>query len=171
MGRSKPRAPLPSEQDTGTLPDPDNPGPRALHTHDGHRNERFSHSTSEQLLGSALLARSLNVKQFGCQTSVFKLSVIIPQKRVPTWRSRSPFGAFSDSAEIAGKKRLLTAGKLQRTGKGTGTEVCSSGMRQVELDPVQGQLHCRTEQQIRLLDADGCGRAPRKGFRKVQRKG
>lgn len=29
-------------------------------------------------------------------------------------------------------------------------------MRQVELDPVQGRLHCRAEQQIRPLDADGC---------------
>lgn len=85
------------------MPCPDSPGPRALHTHDGHRDEGFSHSTREQLLGSALLARSLNVKQFGCQMSVFKLSVIIPQKCVPTWRSSSPRGAFSDSAEIAGK--------------------------------------------------------------------
>lgn len=112
MGPSKPRAALSSEQGTGTVPCPGNPGPRALHTHDGHRNEGFSHSTDEQLLGSALLARSLNVKQFGCQTSVFKLCVIIPQKRVPTWRSSSPRRAFSDSAEVAGK-RLLTDGNVQ----------------------------------------------------------
>lgn len=52
------------------------------------------------------------MKQFGCQTSVFKLFVIIPQKRVPTWRSSSPRGAFSDSAEMAGKC-LLTDGNLQ----------------------------------------------------------
>lgn len=28
-------------------------------------------------------------------------------------------------------------------GKGAGTELCSFGMRQVELEPVQGHLHCR----------------------------
>lgn len=43
------------------------------------------------------------MKQFGCQMSVFKLCVIIPQERVPTWRSSSPRRAFSDSAETTGK--------------------------------------------------------------------
>lgn len=43
-------------------------------------------------------------------------------------------------------------------------------MRQVELDPVQGHLHCRAERQIRPLDAAGCSRAPRKGQRKGQNK-
>lgn len=59
-------------------------------------------------------------------------------------------------------------GNLQRAGKGAGTEGCSFGMKQVELDPVQGCLHRKAEQQIWLLDA---AEHPGKAFGKGKGKG
>lgn len=49
----------------------------------------FSHSAKKQLLGSASLGGRLSMKQFGCCTALFKLPVIIPWERIPTWRSSS----------------------------------------------------------------------------------
>lgn len=78
-----------SNKDTGCCDARSAPSPWVLHTHDECRCRVFSRSAKKLLLDSALLARRLSVKQFGCQTALFKLPVIIPRERIPTWRSGS----------------------------------------------------------------------------------
>lgn len=62
-------------------------------------------------------------------------------------------------------------GNVQLTAKGAGTEVCSFGMRQLELDPVQRHLHSRAELQTWLLDALDAAEHPGKAFVKCKGKG